>query len=575
MTPTRHSSLSYQFIAFFIGAILLAGFYLRASLIGTYMPNMDEMQFFIISHGNNLAEVWRRSLAETHPPLVWVIRHALFTLSDSIELQRWASVIASMLSLWGAFRLGCAVQSVYAGLFTMLCFCFAPLSISFAMSLRNYAFFQLFLVWSLVYFVHWNQHYRLKDLVFFSLFLTLACASHFSGFLVAAACGISAGLPLLRQKNWRGMVHICLAYVPMALLAVIFYATFMRAGQTLPLWNHFIAVETAGEPKDSSFMGALILPLLAYFSPFLETLRDIGQTSPEAAWLPLAQRAVLLTGLAVALIHLYGLYKIVILPPAVGRATFLLWLIAVIASLTSVYPFSGTRHNSYLLPFAALPVWFALEPVFLRLIRLPYFRSGAFILLALGTATANYSRFHDTELALTYSAFQRGQNHLTRHLQPHDVLVTGWVGAYYPLLYSKDHGNTPYDRYADVPYIDDSLILAPFGSPYKPYPDWHAFQDNLKARYEDGTITLSSRLWFAQYGWKNEEITTLLQCEAFQPLIHNYLTEDGVAIFSADADEFSNFLNNGMVWQQCYAHYKPNIIATRLSREDAPQPRLK
>src|SRR5207249_316823 len=151
----------------------------------------DELQFLTISRPADLAEIWRRAQAEQHPPLAWFIRHYLLLLTQDVFSQRLFSVGAGLLSVLGMYQCGKQAGGRSAGLFCAAAMAFVPIAVISAMTLRNYALFMFFLTWSLMFFLRWQTWHRPRDLIAHTSLMVLACATHFSGFLVAAACGVT------------------------------------------------------------------------------------------------------------------------------------------------------------------------------------------------------------------------------------------------------------------------------------------------------------------------------------------------------------------------------------------------
>jgi uncharacterized membrane protein len=168
-------------------AILLGGLWVRINGVSEYYLNPDEMQFLIIAKGEPLTEIWRRGLAELHPPLAHFIRHYLLMITPDVYYQRLFSAAAGMVSVLGMYRLGLQLRGKFLGLFCAALMAFLPVAVSTSITIRNYAFFMAFLSWALYYFMCYQMGQKRSDLFYFSLLLFLASATHFTGFLVGAA----------------------------------------------------------------------------------------------------------------------------------------------------------------------------------------------------------------------------------------------------------------------------------------------------------------------------------------------------------------------------------------------------
>jgi hypothetical protein len=152
------------------------------------------------------------------------------------------------------------------------------------------------------------------------------------------------------------------------------------------------------------------------------------------------------------------------------------------------------------------------------------------------------------------------QTYLKAHLQKGDMIITARGPAYFYLLYDKDEGRTPYGSYSDFSYVNDTTVTT--DAPYTVL-DQEPFYHSLLLR----THTLYNsnphgQLWFVVYGWKNTDIWRIMECKALQPEIRNFMSRDGVLIFSVPASDMKSFISDKSAWNRCYPDTKPDISAT-------------
>jgi hypothetical protein len=531
-------------------SILLGGLWVRVSGVSEYYLNPDEMQFLIIAKGETLAEVWRRGLAELHPPLAHFIRHYLLMITPDVFHQRLFCAAAGIASIIGMYRLGLQLRGTFLGLFCASCMAFLPVAVSTSITIRNYAFFMAFLSWALYYFMRYQTQEKRSDLLYFTLLLFLASATHFTGFLVGAALGISEGLRLASQKRWNNFALLCISFLPLLVLGVFFYCHFLAPGTAGPMWNR-LAIESVGAPNDfSGRFRATCLGLLGYFVPLLKVIEPNSNTNLFI---------LVFSGLLLFTLYTKGLFRIYQEKPATLTLILSMWGVAIVAALANFYPFLSGRHVYYLLPFFVLPLGFELEYL-VRSIHYQHFGQYlgiSIIIVAVFFLNKNeiYLKYYE-EFPLKQKDFNAGQAFLDQQLQANDIIVTESF-AYHYFLYDKDAGKTPYDSYADVSYIHNTTVLAPFNPPFKPRHSWEPFHDNLKSRLESNIAMPESRIWFVMYGWKNIEIWHLMNCDAISQQIHDYFSRDGALIFSIKVKALSKFLRENAAWKFCYSDYKP------------------
>jgi hypothetical protein len=175
-------------------------------------------------------------------------------------------------------------------------------------------------------------------------------------------------------------------------------------------------------------------------------------------------------------------------------------------------------------------------------------------------STGIYARYGE-EFALRRDDFRDAQQYLRTRLQPGDAIVTGRVAAYFYFVYATDAGKTPYDGYGSVRYLNGSTVLAPFDPPSRPSSDWRTFRDDLALQVGDGANG-NPNVWFVMYAWRNTEIWHLMECEPIRARIENFMTREGVVIFSIPRRVLADFLRETRAWETCYADYRPLIHAS-------------
>jgi hypothetical protein len=543
--------------------ILLGGLWVRITGVSDYYYNPDEMEYLIIAKGETLTEIWRRGLAELHPPLAHFIRHYLLIITADAFHQRLFSVAAGMVSVLGMYRLGIQVRGMFLGLFCASCMAFFPVAVSTSITIRNYAFFMAFLSWALYFFMRYQQQEKRSDLFYFTLLLLLASATHFTGFLVAAALGLYEGLRLASTKRWNNFLMLCVSFLPLILLGIFLYFHYLVPGTAGPMWNH-LTIETGFAAKGLlARFHATCWGVLGYFVPFLIT----GQESNPGLF------AILFSALLFIGLYIKGLLIMRREKQAWWPLVLIMWVIALFAALANFYPFSPNRHNYYFLPFFIIPLGYQIE----NIIRIKhyqrfaqYFAALAIILTVFFFEKNDIYLKYGSEFPLKQQNFYAGQQFLNQRLQPGEIIITERIAAYFYFLYDKDSGRTPYDSYADVSYHHKTTVLAPFDPPFKPHTGWEPFRDNLKSRLTSNITTPNSYVWFVMYGWKNFEIWPLMRCAAIKPLIHDYFSRDGVLIFSVQVKALTAFLNEDADWKFCYSTYTPLINVVAFKEQSKP-----
>lgn len=534
----------------FLIYILAVAAFVRIWGLWEYMPSMDEVQFLIISQAQDVSEVVSRATAEVHPPLMWIIRHFLMLYSPDIFVQRLFSVAMGLLTIYGIYRVArLALPHKSQAVAAAALMAFSPLATVASMGLRNYPLLLLACVWAMFFLLKWRKKQRDRDLFFHSVCLTIAAATHFSGFIFAAICGLAAALNVILRGPRKCILCLSGAYLPLVALVMFYYPAYFSPGGTIPMWKNFM-LETGFVPRVpvTGAMAQLGYPVFAYFSPLLALVHR-GEIIPEA-WLATAQLLTLLGGMGLFALYAIGFLRLT------GFFKELLvwaWVITLLLSVTDAFPFSPNRHSIYFLPFFLLPLA-ALLPAKLPV---PIILTGILLLASVDFVAAR----QDEDFCLKRKNFNEGQTFLNEKLQPGDALVTGPMGAYFYLIYDYGKATIPYRDYGDKPYVNQTTLLAPFMAPDRPQSDWHAFHAALAQRADDA-LSKDGNVWFVQYGWKSRELWSLMECDSFMSATSHMFTRDGVAIFSLPMPAFRKMLHDMETWEQCYANYSPLVIGT-------------
>jgi len=548
-------------------AIFAAALIARLWGIAAYEYNGDELQFVIIARGQRLREVWRRGLAELHPPLANFLHHYLLMITADVFVQRLLTVALGLTAIAGIYRFASLLKNANLGLVCAGCMAIAPVAVSTSIVFRNYALFMALLSFALCFFVRLQRQGKPADLAGYAALVLLACATHFSGFIVAAACGLQLGGSLLYRRKGRAFLIFSLAHLPVMALAVLLYVFYVGPGAIGPAWkNLFLA--TGFIPKSLGEVAErLSLGMLAYGMPLRHFVSPVWRMGRGA------QVFMLASALLALLLQIAGLREMYRQSKEVCVLVLSVWGVAILLALANTYSFDDTRHNYYLLPFFILPFAYLLEPMagaVTASMRRAIAVSLGLLLTATAPAAGGCYLNYDSEFVLTRRQFADGRNFLDTHLQPGDVIVTGRIDAYFYLLYAKDYGVTPYDAYTDQPYLRDTTILAPYNAPSLPYTD-HQFRDSLLSDAARRRSSAPAKYWFVAYGWQNTEILNLLQCDALNGRIGDFYSTDGALIFSVSTPVLWNLLRDEKAWKKYDATYTPVIYALPLKKVSLPK----
>jgi hypothetical protein len=358
------------------GSVLLLAFFLRLwKASGTFL-NMDEAMHSLAANTNSLAEAYRASLGLAHPPLLILLLHVWRRLGMSELALRLPSVIAGTIFCWVFFKWLTRLLGPIAGWAGFALVCFLPPFVELSSEVRQYALLLCFLIAAAYFLELALAENSTGKLVLFFVFLYLAMLTHFSAIFFAGAVGM--------YSLWR---LIGTGRPPRIVIVAVWIAGQAGALGLLA----FLYRTQISHLKDSAAMQRHVQVFLSnsYFHRGHDHLllfvfaRTFGVLQYTFGQLMVGDIAGVLFVAGVALLlkpgnqgkdgriedgHIEdGRIKDGQIQDAGGPSSrqlgvFLLlpFLLNCVAAILDLYPYGGTRHSAFLLPFAIAGVSFAI-----------------------------------------------------------------------------------------------------------------------------------------------------------------------------------------------------------------------
>jgi uncharacterized membrane protein len=336
--------------------VVLAGFVARVWVASGTFLNPDEALHFRIANQVSLDLVYRASLAESHPPLLYWVLHCVRWLGTSEIWLRLPSVIAGTVFCWLLFRWLNLVMGRLPGFIGLLLVALLPPVVRLSAEVRQYALLLMFLAGALYFLERAMAEGSAWWMATSAVCLYLGMLSHYSALFFAVALG---GYGLLK--------------------------IFARPPEPLP--GKLIAIWTAAQ------LGALALLLFLYETHLSRLGRGESRTVLQG-WMSefYLSRSYFEAGrdnpFLFVIGHSFGVFQFIFGQLAVGDIAGLLFLLslgllwrgsaersrrqlvlffvllfglACGASLAHLYPYGGTRHSAFLIIPAIAGVSFALS----------------------------------------------------------------------------------------------------------------------------------------------------------------------------------------------------------------------
>jgi len=323
--------------------IVALGFVLRVrEAWGTFL-NPDEALHFFIANRASLDAVYRASLIQAHPPLLFFLLYGLRSLGSSEFVLRLPSILTGTLFCWIFFKWLTGILGRTVGLVGLVFAALLPPMISVTAQVRQYGLLLFFLISGAWFLEHALAENSPKLVLIAAVSLWLAMLSHYSALFFVAVIGLYALLRIWREGTSVGAVIAWVAGQLVAFaLAVFLFVTHISkikgttmAEQAFDGWlrksyfhrgndNPLTFLVTRSFSLFQYIFGQLVVGdvvALLFIAGIIFLLRSKGQTLRRER---------------------YGVAMLLVLPFILNYA----------AALFDLYPYGGTRHCVYLAIFA-------------------------------------------------------------------------------------------------------------------------------------------------------------------------------------------------------------------------------
>lgn len=286
-----------------------------------------------------LAELYRSTLTEAHPPFFFLLLHFWRLAGNSEFFLRLLPVLFGALFLGAAYYWAANLFGRSEGLITLVIVAFSPALVSLSAELRGYSLVLLLMVSALAV-LEWAVERRsARGVACFSALLYLAILTHYAALWFTLALFVYV---LVRVRGVRLPARFVWTWLAFQLGAATLYVVLY--------FTHFASLR-GGELERHAMTRWL---RLEYFhagqeSPFDYLSRQtIGLFRSLLGSYPVAYVGLLLAmaGIALLISRRRPTALLLSLPFLVGTA----------AGIAEIYPYGGTRHSVYILVFAAAAI---------------------------------------------------------------------------------------------------------------------------------------------------------------------------------------------------------------------------
>ncbi len=479
--------------AFFI---MVSGFFVYFYYGNRYYLNPDEAYNFFVANKLTGLSPWKAYLKAAsydpaHPPLFVFVLHLFMKFWNSVFALRFLSAAISMAALWFFFKWiqrTCGSMEALVGLIILA---FSPAMISIAFEVRDYSLLLFFICGALYFLSLLLEKKSLWTGIAFSLFLYGAILAHFSAAWIVISLGIYIVFILLFEKpGWRVAVLWGVSQAGAMALYGFLYITHIRgmlkSGSAdfniqgyLKRWYFF-----PGEEALHSFVTRNSLELFTYI------------TGGKLAGI------IALACFLLGIVHILFKRSRGVVHKDKSYDAILLVLPFILGCMGAVFlvmPYGGTRHVSYLLPFASTAIAVCFVRVFsLKRISIALIAGVILVPLWLTNSPPRNAR-PDMSNAHMNAALEQ----LNANIPAHEIIfvddMTHHVLAYYlardqgPITHSKQ--GTVYEH-AMGQYRIVSIV------PFSFSPD--RFEKDLVSMSQSMNLKAGDFVWVMTVGWAGE-----------------------------------------------------------------------
>ncbi len=458
-------------------SVIVIGLVIQIAPMRNRYLSPDEAFHVSVASAPNLIDVYLGTTTTAHPPLFFLLLHLWMHLGRSeysLRLLPWAF---GGTFLWFAYRWAGGVFGEAAGFLTLVVISFSPMWLDLSADVRGYT---LLLMLSAAALVQLDKAVETRSparIALSSLFLCLAILTHYSALFIALSMALYALVRLVAERAPRKLVFLWAGFqVGTAALCLFLYFTQVKiilgSDQELQAMTVWLGGSYFHSDRES------VLPFIGRQTT--EVFRDFfGSFLGGTVALFLA-----LAGLAVLAVKRRPSAVLLVFP----------WLFGAAAGLLDRYPFGGTRHSVYLLPFFSAAIGVALSGLAAGRLRGALLTSLVLMLLywtsRQGAATTG-----------SLSQMKAAMDHLRRRAPAGSLLFA-------------DHGTGAVLRYylgvagsgAEKPAENYRIVRSPLWA-----PDPSRFSDEVERVIRVYRLSAGQRLWVIRLGSEDDSYEELFR----------------------------------------------------------------
>lgn len=469
--------------------IVAIAFLLRAYAAGRSFLNPDEALHYIILNQRSVYWVYKVSLTNAHPPLIYLLLYYWKFLGRSEIMLRFPSVLAGTVACWIVYEWIGTLFGKVAGLIGLVLFAFSPAMIALSAEVRSYGVLLICETAALYFAEAALREKSVPKMGCFSVFQYLAILSHYSAIFFSVAVGVYAIARMLEDRPPRNVVLAWAGWQAGALAICGFlYVTHVSKLKS------YVSVWEVSFDKSFSHTGHEHL-----FTYARERTLDIFKFLFENHYVATTMFLLWMAAVVILLFRDWvtrrkyqRLFLKGILLSVPALAVFG-------AGVAGYYPYVGSRHTAFLAPFVIAALSFMLAKVSRQKIGAAFVIAG----LLIGAANASEPMFEPyiAKENQSRALMKAALDHIHETIPPGGLIMTDYQSAlllvYYlcgpELILPTGTFNLPASRVKCNGYTIASYQAWKMQAPF--------FLSDFAKIAEAQRLTPGVNIWVFQSGW--------------------------------------------------------------------------
>jgi len=308
----------------------------------------DEALHVEAASAPSVIDAYENSRFLAHPPLFFLLLHFWLRAGSSEFFLRLLPMIFGVGFLWFAHRWTGRLFGRTAGLTTLLVLAFSPAFLPLSAEVRGYSLLLFLSAIALSELEKALEERSPARMMGFSLLLFLAILTHYAALFLVLSLFLYALIRFRSDPSSRRVIRT--------------WAAFQAAAAVLYLFLYFTQLmRLRGSEAARVMMGWLAA---GYYHPDSETV--FGFLTRQTASLFRYLFGSWFAALLVFVVAAAGVFSLVLKRRPSAILLVFPYLLGAVAGLMAVYPFGGTRHSAYILPFAAAAVGAGASALFVK-----------------------------------------------------------------------------------------------------------------------------------------------------------------------------------------------------------------